>query len=70
MKRVTLCSAPTKEELEKVINEYFCSTNYFIAADNQTVINVKTGLAWGKNNGFEVRQTKRRWAFVKYVDSV
>lgn len=70
MKRVTIMSAPTREELEQMINEYYYTTNCIISDDNTSVINKKTGKVWNKNNGYEVRQTKHRWAFVKYVDSV
>lgn len=70
MKRVTIMSAPTREELEQMINEYYYTTNCIISDDNTSVINKKTGKVWNKDNGYEVRQTKRRWAFVKYVDSV
>jgi len=37
-----LASAPTKEELEKLINEYFASQNYVIT-DMNRVRNLKTG---------------------------
>jgi hypothetical protein len=37
----TICSAATVEELEKVINEYFCSTSYKI--EGHCVRSEKTG---------------------------
>ena len=40
-KRVILiCSAPTKDNLVKMINEFYCSENYVITEDNK-VYNTK-----------------------------
>ena len=40
-KRVILiCSAPTKDNLIKLINEFYCSKNYVITEDNK-VYNTK-----------------------------
>ena len=63
----TICSAPTKQELEKLINEYFCSTNCVIMDDNTTVLNVKNGIRWDKNEGFSIKQRKGRWMWVREV---
>ena len=42
MKRraMLICSAPTKENLVKLINEFYCSKNYVITEDNK-VYNTK-----------------------------
>lgn len=65
MKTKTIMSAPTREELEKMINEYYFSNNFSIADDNKTVINSKTGRVLGKDEGYEVKQRKGRWAWTR-----
>lgn len=42
MKTYCICSASTKADLEKQINNYFLSKNYVITEDNR-VYNTKTG---------------------------
>ena len=39
-KGMLICSAPTKDNLEKLINEFYCSENYVITEDNK-VYNTK-----------------------------
>ena len=39
-KGMLICSAPTKDNLIKLINEFYCSENYVIAEDNK-VYNTK-----------------------------
>ena len=67
MKWKTMCSAPTREGLEKLINEYFCSTNYRIAEDNATVINIGNGMKWDEADGYKVKQRKGRWCWLHKV---
>ena len=39
-KGMLICSAPTKDNLVKLINEFYCSENYVITEDNK-VYNTK-----------------------------
>lgn len=71
MKKKILASAPTKEGLEKLINEYFYSTNYIIKDDRP--YSTKSGYApdrfkdakttakcYRENISYPVRVTKHR----------
>lgn len=61
MKTKCIISAPDKAELEKQINEYYFSTNYYITEEMQ-VKSAKTGKIL---IGFIVKATKNRWQFRK-----
>lgn len=61
MKRKVIASAPTKEGLQKLINEYYYSKFYVIKEDNTTVENTKTGRILEN----KVREYKGRWQFYK-----
>lgn len=52
-----LATAPSKEELEKIINEFYLSENYIIKEDN-TIYNTKTGLT---PTNTKVRYFRGRW---------
>lgn len=57
MKSKCILSAPTTEELEKLINEYYCSRNYVI--DGGRVLNRKTGQYL--DGVYVVLKPKARW---------
>lgn len=57
MKSKCILSAPTTEELEKLINEYYCSRNYVI--DGDRVLNRKTGQYL--DGVYVVLKPKTRW---------
>jgi hypothetical protein len=57
MKSKCILSAPTTEELEKLINEYYCSRNYVI--DGDRVLNRKTGQYL--DGVYVVLKPKARW---------
>ena len=63
MKKKILASAPTKEVLEKLINEYFYSTNYIIKDDRP--YSIKSGYAPDK---FMVTYSKGRYRFIREED--
>lgn len=57
MKSKCILSAPTTEELAKLINEYYCSRNYVI--DGDRVLNRKTGQYL--DGVYVVLKPKARW---------
>ena len=63
-KKVTLiCSAPTKDNLVKLINEFYRSENYIITEDNKvynTYLNmfIDNGIIEFKNNRYYYRIQK------------
>ena len=63
-----LASAPTVENIEKLINEYFFSENYRVlendSTKNLTVFNQKTGKYL---DGFLVRYSRGRYRFERSV---
>lgn len=61
MKTSCICSAPTKADLEKQINNYFLSENYVITDDNR-VYNTKTEKYWSSEAAIVVER-KGRWQF-------
>jgi hypothetical protein len=61
MKTSCICSAPTKADLEKQINNYFLSENYVITDDNR-VYNTKTEKYWSSDSVIVVER-KGRWQF-------
>ena len=61
MKTSCICSAPTKADLEKQINNYFLSENYVITDDNR-VYNTKTEKYWSSEAAIIVKR-KGRWQF-------
>ena len=61
MKTSCICSAPTKADLEKQINNYFLSENYVITDDNR-VYNTKTEKYWSSDSAIVVER-KGRWQF-------
>ena len=56
-----IASAGTKEELEKMINEYYLSKNYVITDQNEVYNTVKEKVL----DGVKVENKKNRWRFVK-----
>ena len=58
-----LASAPTKEGLEKLINEYFYSTNYIIKDDRP--YSTKSGFAPER---FKVTYNRGRYRFIREDD--
>lgn len=56
-----IMSAGTKQDLEKMINEYYFSTNYIITEDNQ-VYNTKKETVL---EGVKVEFKHKRWKFVR-----
>ena len=56
-----IASAGTKEDLEKMINEYYFSTNYIIT-DNNEVYNTKKECVL---DGAKVEFKRNRWKFVR-----
>ena len=61
MKTSCICSASTKADLEKLINNYFLSENYVITDDNK-VYNTKTGKYWSSETAIVVEK-KGKWQF-------
>lgn len=61
MKFKVYASAPTKEELEKLINDFYYSKNYTITEDN-TIYNTKTGKTI---DTMAIKVKKNRWQFGK-----
>ena len=61
MKTSCICSAPTKADLEKLINNYFLSENYVITDDNR-VYNTKTEKYWSSDAAIVVEK-KGQWQF-------
>ena len=61
MKTYCICSAPTKADLEKMINKYFFSENYVITEDNK-VYNTKTERYYPAESAVVVEK-KGRWQF-------
>lgn len=59
-KNVCICSAPTKEELEKMINEFYFSKNYIITEDNR-VYNTKKKTYL--DDDMTVTYYRKRWKF-------
>lgn len=59
MKTKSICSATSKEDLEKMINEYYYSENYVITEDCR-VYNRKTEKYL---DNFIVQEKKLRWSF-------
>lgn len=59
MKTYCICSAPTKTDLEKLINKYFCSTNYVITDDNK-LYNTKMEKYFDR---YIIQEKKSRWSF-------
>ena len=56
----TICSAPTREQLERMINQYYLSENYVIH-DDLSVENLKTGY----RPECTVRFTRGRWFYTR-----
>ena len=56
-----IASAGTKEDLEKIINEYYFSTNYIIT-ENNDVYNTKNECTLDNVN---VEVKKNRWRLVR-----
>ena len=63
MKMKVYASAPTKEGLEKLINDFYCSKNYIITEDN-TIYNTKTGKTV---DTMTIKVKKNRWQFGEEV---
>lgn len=63
MKTVIRFSAGSKADLEKIINEYFCSENYVITDDNR-VYNSKLEKYL---DDYIIQKKKSRWSFRKIV---
>ena len=63
MKMKVYASAPTKEGLEKLINDFYCSQNYIITEDN-TIYNTKTGKTV---DTMTIKVKKNRWQFGEEV---
>lgn len=63
MKTVMRFSAGSKADLEKMINEYFCSENYVITDDNR-VYNSKLEKYL---DDYIIQEKKSRWSFGKIV---
>ena len=61
MKTYCICSASTKSDLEKLINNYFLSKNYVITEDNR-VYNTKTEKYFSSET-YIVVERKNRWSF-------
>jgi hypothetical protein len=61
MKTYCICSASTKEDLEKQINNYFLSKNYVITEDNR-VYNTNTG-KYFSSESYIVVERKNRYQF-------
>ena len=61
MKTYCICSASTKEDLEKQINNYFLSKNYVITDDNR-VYNTKTEKYFSSET-YIIVERKNRWSF-------
>ena len=61
MKTYCICSAPTKEELQTMINRYFYSKNYVITDDNK-VYNTKLEKYYPEDDAIIVVK-KGRWQF-------
>lgn len=59
MKMVKICSAPTAERLQKLINEYFYSSSYTIV-DGKLL---RSGLPY---LGGEIKVTKNKLTFYQY----
>nr|DAI36211.1 MAG TPA: hypothetical protein [Caudoviricetes sp.] len=59
-----LGSAPSKEALEKLINEYFFSKEYYID-ESLKIKNDKLGRTLDK---YYIKVTKNRWRFYRFVD--
>ena len=59
MKTRCICSTNSKEDLQKMINEYFYSQNYVITEDNQ-VYNTKNEKYL---DDYIVQVRKSRWSF-------
>ena len=56
-----IASAGTKEDLEKMINEYYFSTNYIIT-ENNDVYNIKKECAL---DSVKVENKRNRWRFIR-----
>ena len=65
MKTKCIASAPDKAALEKLINEYFFSTNYYITEEME----VKSVMTGKTLDGYIVKVTKARWQF-KRIEEV
>jgi hypothetical protein len=61
MKTYCICSASTKEDLEKLINKYFLPKNYVITEDNR-VYNTNTG-KYFNSESYIVVERKNRYQF-------
>ena len=59
MKGNLLASAANKEELEKLINQYYFSSNYFINDENKIEHSIKHKVL----DGVRVVVKSRRWRF-------
>lgn len=69
MKSKLLASAPTKENLEILINKFYLSKNYIITEDNK-LYNSKFNEDRNKkiNDGVRVRFYRNRWRFEMITD--
>lgn len=56
-----IASAGTKEDLEKMINEYYFSTNYIIT-ENNDVYNTKKECTL---DSVKVENKRNRWRFIR-----
>ena len=54
-----IASAPSKEELQKLVNEFYCSTNWIIQDDN-SLFNTKLNRS---TDSVIVRFFRGRWRF-------
>ena len=61
MKTYCICSASTKADLEKQINNHFLSTNYIITGDNR-VYNTKTEMYFNSET-YIIVERKGRYQF-------
>lgn len=57
--KTLLASANDKNNLEQLINEFYCSENYIITKDNK-VFNIKTGKTF---SSVVVKIKRNRWQF-------
>ena len=64
MKTIMRFSTSSKADLEKMINEYFCSENYIITEDNR-VYNRKTEKYL---DDYIIQVKKSRWSFRRIIE--
>ena len=59
MKANLIASTGTKEKLQKIVNQFYCSENWVINEENK-LFNTKTGKF---ATGVQVMSVKNRWRF-------